>query len=372
MSKQTNDMTQAQDDLALLELMMADLKKSPREFHPTNYWAAYEDKALNEIRAGGLRDFRRRPDEVFRSFGAVDFVHAIADVRFRHSRVFTTWPMNKVPGIGKLSKRLDGILTRYVHVLDGVDWENYVRLGFHFAEAYARGTHAKPISDFDMSLVGNPNGTIAIGGRNYSRQHIQYYLQYAYVSRHINFDTISVLAELGSGMGRQTEIIAQLHPRLTHVLLDIPPQLYVAEQFLAAAFPSRLVSYRETRNWAAMPELEPGRIYILGNHKMPLLANRPIDLFWNSASFHEMEPDVVQNYLSYINPSAHWVYLAENLAGGVKAKAPGDFGILNVTTLDHYTSGLPNFDLIDREPTLRISGKPLKDTNMMFRRKAGR
>jgi hypothetical protein len=82
-----------------------------------------------------------------------------------------------------------------------------------------------------------------------------------------------------------------------------------------------------------------------------------------------MEPDVVREYLGFVNASTKWAYLSENLKGGVKAKKPGDFGILKVTTLEDYKAGLPSFDLIDMSPTLRISGKPLQDHGMMFMRR---
>ncbi|EMM79683.1 sugar O-methyltransferase domain protein [Leptospira interrogans str. 2006001854] len=33
-----------------------------------------------------------------------------------------------------------------------------------------------------------------------------------------------------------------------------------------------------------------------------------IDLFWNAASFQEMEPDVVSNYLTIVNESAKAIF----------------------------------------------------------------
>jgi hypothetical protein len=171
-------------------------------------------------------------------------------------------------------------------------------------------------------------------------------------------------------MGRQTEIFFKLHPESAYLLFDIPPQLYVAEQYLKTVFPGKVVSYNETRDWTDLKAIKPGHIHIFGNSKMPLLATGPVSLFWNSASFHEMEPDVVQSYLQYVNATAEWAYLAENLRGGKRAKAPGELGILKVTTLDHYKEGLPNFDMVDMAPVCRVNGKPLSDHHMMFKRRA--
>lgn len=359
---------QAKDDFEKLELMMTDLKAAPDFFQPTNYWAIYEDRFMKELRQHGLRDFRRRDDLVFRAFGAVDFVNPVARVAISQSRMFRTW-FRWVPGVQTFSTRIDKFLQRYVRNIDDLDLESYTRLGFYFARSKAEQTSARSISDFSMSLVGNPGGVTEIEGKFYTRQMIQYYLQYVDVCRHVDFRELRIFAELGSGSGRQVEILAQLHPKLTFLLFDIPPQIYVAEQYLTAIFPDRVTSYRETREWTDLSQIESGRIYILGNHKMPLLETAQIDLFWNSASFHEMEPDVVRKYLGYVGESTKWVYLSEDLKGGVKAKKPGDFGILQVTDLEDYISGLPNHKLIEKRQTLRVNGKPLRDHGMIFLRR---
>jgi putative sugar O-methyltransferase len=354
---------QAADDIELLELMMGDLRSADARFQPTNYWAVYEKRFLPQLRQQGLKDFRRQKAMVFRSFGAVDFDHRLATVVMSQSRYLRRFPA--------LGARLDSILARYVRLLDGMDMETYVRLGYYFAKDYASASSAKPLSDFSMSLVGNPPGVVDIDGKLYTRQMVQYYLQYAYACRFLDFDKVQLVAELGSGMGRQTEIFFKLHPNAAYLLFDIPPQIYVAEQFLKAAFPRRVVSYRDTRSWKDLEDVRGGFIYIFSSHHMPLLATRAIDLFWNSASFHEMEPDVVRGYLAFVNATSRWVYLSENLKGGVKAKRPGDLGILKVTTLDDYKAGLPEFDLVDMAAALRINGKPLQDQQMMFRRRSG-
>jgi hypothetical protein len=71
------------------------------------------------------------------------------------------------------------------------------------------------------------------------------------------------------------------------------------------------------------------------------------DLFWNSASFQEMEPEVVLNYLGPVNRRARGVFLREVMEGWRVARRPGTYGVLTPTTLDHYTRALSNFHLVD-------------------------
>ena len=100
-----------------------------------------------------------------------------------------------------------------------------------------------------------------------------------------------------------------------------------------------------------IPEVEKGKIFIFGNWKFPILEQLEIDLFWNSASFQEMEPDVVSNYLKYVNTQAKAVYLLETMKGKKIAKKKGDPGVIKKTTFQDYKNGLANFQLIDISPT---------------------
>ena len=141
-------------------------------------------------------------------------------------------------------------------------------------------------------------------------------------------------------------MIKKLHPDICFMVFDIPPQLYVCEQYLSAVFPDSVVSYRETRENGFVPEPERGGIFIMGNWKFPVLESMDVDLFWNALSFQEMEPNVVANYLSYVNRLAEAVYLYEYMGGQKLAKQRGDTGVIEKTTSEHYKNGLANFELV--------------------------
>ena len=57
-----------------------------------------------------------------------------------------------------------------------------------------------------------------------------------------------------------------------------------------------------------------GKILCLG-WKFPMIEEIPVDLFWNASSFQEMEPEVVANYLKFVNRAAKSVYLLEVMGG---------------------------------------------------------
>ena len=170
-----------------------------------------------------------------------------------------------------------------------------------------------------------------------------------YCCQFIDFDKINSLAEIGSGSGKQIEVIKKLHPNIDFYLFDIPPQEYVCEQYLKAVFPTSVISYRIARNISKIENTQKGSIYIFPVWKLSTLENLNYDMFWNAASFQEMEPKIVLNYLTFVNQqTSKGIFLYETMTGKEIAANVGDHGVLNPTNISHYTQGLKDFVLCDQ------------------------
>jgi putative sugar O-methyltransferase len=216
---------------------------------------------------------------------------------------------------------------------------------------------AHPVKDVEVSLAGNPEDAFVINGRVITMNALERYLRYSYCfAHHRAFDNVAVIVELGGGSGTQVEVIKRLHPNVCFLMFDLPLQLYVCEQYLSTAFPDSVISYRETREMKALPAAMEGKILFFGTHHFPIIADANVDLFWNSSSFQEMEPDVVGNYLSYVNDNVRAVYLKEIMVGKELAKKAGSLGVLEQTTLQHYQAGLSKFKIDDISPVLTQTG----------------
>ena len=88
--------------------------------------------------------------------------------------------------------------------------------------------------------------------------------------------------------------------------------------------------------------------------KFPIIEQLDVDLFWNSASFQEMEPDVVDNYIKYVNQNARHIYLCGRIDGKEIAEAKGKHGVLKQTTLENIYQGLLNFNCINMKPLTEV------------------
>ena len=312
---------------------MTDLINGPEPYRPTNYWSHYEKSFLPELRRKGLRDFRSRRHSTLDSFGAVD-LPIEANVRLRHG-------FRGAGAVNRMIRRILDVASPLVKLeIDymaprpvaeyfyGYVESKFERLGLDLARC--------PTTNF-----GRPLDAQDIGGGTWSLTHLQYCSMFADAARHVRLGNEPVVCELGSGMGRNIEVIANLYPAATLIAIDIPPQLYVAHQYLSKAFPNRVVRYDEAIRLdptdASARTAVQGKIVILPSWRMPAWSSAKIDVFWNSASFQEMEPEIVANYLKLVvQMSPEWIYINASPKGNYWGEWKPGRGGTKQPVVEHY------------------------------------
>ncbi len=83
---------------------------------------------------------------------------------------------------------------------------------------------------------------------------------------------------------------------------------------------------------------------MFGNWQFPLLKGYEFDIFWNAASFGEMEPHVVMNYLSYVSGKVEWIYLLQARKG---KEGSADSGVEKPITFEDYNKMLSGYKLVE-------------------------
>jgi hypothetical protein len=78
-----------------------------------------------------------------------------------------------------------------------------------------------------------------------------------------------------------------------------------------------------------------------------------IDVFWNAASFGEMEPEVVENYLSYVVGNAKWIYLLQARHG---KETVGKTRVHRKTVFEDYVGYLSGYSLVDERDARKALG----------------
>src|SRR5262245_3310373 len=351
---------QVPDDVELLEEMMRGLASAPEAYQPTDYWAFYEKRFLPELKRLGLRDFRRRERSVLDSFGAVDLpIQA-------ELTVAGGWPTRSLAALAAsifrrynaMAAEIVGLNTRAVTPF----FYRYVREKF---AACGLDLRTCPTTRF-----GNPRDLCGLDGGLWSTIHLIYCSMWADAVRYIRLGATPVIAELGAGLGRMFEIWGHLFPKATLLLFDIPPQLYVSHQYLTRVFGKRVVSYGdalqlEVPTTAGIPPAALGKIIILPTWQLPQWCHAKIDVFLNSPSFAEMEPDVVSNYLGLVKQMhPDWIYINALSEG----KPRGQLGTKEPVPATLYSACLtPGYRLAHVYPTDYFVVQPEEYQSYLFR-----
>ncbi len=207
--------------------------------------------------------------------------------------------------------------------------------------------NALPVTSIETSTFGAPADLFKIQGKNYTMMFLSYYLRYCFAHKNINFKGDEIIVELGSGSGHQVEVLKKLYPGITVLCFDLPSQLYVCEEYLTNALGKETVISAEVAlDLTNLSSIEKGKVYMFGNWQIPLLKNFKFDVFWNAASFGEMEPGIVKNYLSYVLANAEWIYLLQARKG---KESSANSGVEKSITFEDYNQMLLHYKLIDEE-----------------------
>jgi len=224
---------------------------------------------------------------------------------------------------------------------------------FRLCELSGQIAGVRPLSEFKMSDVLKPEYTFTKNGNQYSYPVLYSYLHYVNCARHVDFEEVENIIEIGPGAGRQVEVIRKFHPHINFYLLDVAPTLYFCERFLSATFPDAVIPYRDIREQEQFSIEGVGRIAHLGHGKIENL--RPVGqtLSFNTAVFCLMSPVDAERYFRQLMTLANMVYVCEPK----RPDCTDIYGIAESACLDDIERFLAEeFDLLESERAIMPLG----------------
>lgn len=119
------------------------------------------------------------------------------------------------------------------------------------------------------------------------------------IVQEINIAKKMEIIELGAGYGRVAYIFLKTLPKVKYCIVDIPPALYVSQEYLRKIFPKEFFFFfRQFNNFKEIEkDFLDARIRFLLPHQIEYLPKDSFDIFVNISSFHEMRNDQIQNYI---------------------------------------------------------------------------
>ena len=319
------------DNQRLSNLLQA-YRTAPEEFQATSYWESYEKDILATIDALEPEKLRSGRYKILSTFGFNDTVYSWQG----KSSVIERFVLRLFTAMFSNIRDIAPYKVRIADIRESA---------YHHCELMGELAGARPIGSIEVSTFGGPSDLFEVAGKKYSMPFLNFYLRYCFAQRVISMTGDECIVELGSGSGYQVEVLKKLYPDMTILCFDLPAQIFLCETYLTKALGSeQIVGTETTRNWQDLSGLQKGSVHFFGNWQFPLLEPLPIDIFWNAASFGEMEPDVVENYLRYVKGNADWVYLLQARHG---KETSGKSHVEKATGLDDYTRFLNGYALCD-------------------------
>ncbi len=318
----------------IMEDLLREYRSSPKEFHVTSYWAFYEESILDTVHAIELNQLRSGKYPILATFGFNDVVY--------------TYHTNQ-PLLKKLIfKFIQQYLIKDRPILPySLQTSDIQEIAYHHCELIANITNSISVGTIEVSTYGNPQDIFEINGHKYTMQFLNYYIRYCFSQKHISYQGDEIIVELGSGSGYQVEILKKLYPNITVLCFDLPAQIYLCEKYLTQALKTvNTIGTETTLKWKDLSGIKRGGVHFFGNWQIPLLQDFKFDVFWNAASFGEMEPDIVKNYLKYIKGNASWIYLLQARHG---KETVGKTYVKDPITLDDYKRLLSGYVLQEEQ-----------------------
>lgn len=314
-----------------LEKLYDAYQQAPGIFHVSRYWQAYEQQILETVKTADLRELRSGKYPIFSTFGFNDMVynyHPNMPFYVREAR--------------KLVRKL--FIDNRASLPYSLTLSDIREMAGRHCLLQGQVSGARALTAIEASDFGHPQDLFLFQGKRYTMSFLNFYLRYCFAQEHVGFRGDETVVELGSGSGYQTEILKKLYPGLTILCFDLPAQLYLCEHYLTGVFGAEVIGGSEKNlGLTNLQGLEKGKIHFLGNWQMPLLQGFAFDIFWNAASFGEMEPRIVANYLGYVTGQAAWIYLLQARHG---KESTATTGVATPIRLEDYQPMLGSYELL--------------------------
>ena len=284
--------------IAAIDAMTDEVMSGPEIYRPSRFWEELNKRNRRQIVETGLGSFKRTVNQNYFNFLIVGPRHP----QFR--RLLRSWLSRPRPAV--LGARL--VDWEFVEVRDDrvgpfrrrrarFWYALFVALLWEFAQR--RGARHR-LDVLEEPTLGNPI-LVRFGRRSITQDLANSALELDAIEEAMTHslregDTVM---ELGAGYGRLAWMALASTPGLRYILVDIPPALAIAEDYLTTLFPERRAfRFRHFDHYEdILAELGEAEMAFLTPNQLEALPPQGADVFINISSFHEMRPDQVANFL---------------------------------------------------------------------------
>lgn len=297
-------MTGIRDDPALLAAMLKDMETQDPATVATPYWQPYVSRVAAALKSDGLSAFRSSW-AISKGYGD-PILSGPRDLTNRPLELLAFRILRSVPVLNRLVRAYE-IIVRW-----NIDHARAGQARFYrlLLCDLKQGLFADGIPD---TMVGHPGEWVEIGGERYAPLYLELAHRLQLASTRMPLASLTSYCEIGAGFGGSVHLLVETCPAVRKVLLvDIPPMLYVQTQYLRSFYGTAVRAYDETIGSEAISFSDDDRLEIIpiAPWQIDQVEGIRVDLFWNAASFQEMEPSIVRRYAEFASQlTPDWVYI---------------------------------------------------------------
>lgn len=276
----------------ILRSMFDCFTKGNQIYQPSKFWEFYNEKNIKQLEIEGIENIKQT---VARNY--FTWLVRIKDRQFRYlvkNTKIISWPSILFGPPAHVScmhlswsqRTLLAIFTRML-------WRNVERIDVEGLLNY--------ISE---PRQGNPF-EIFLDNKLISQDLANSVLEYYSIREHFKAPKTekATFCELGAGYGRNAHVFLNVFPKGKYIIIDIPPALYVAQEYLSSVFPDKkCFTFRCFDLFEEIEqEFHDADIVFLLPHQAAMLPAKCIDLFINISSLHEMQLQQIKEYFRLID-----------------------------------------------------------------------
>lgn len=320
----------------LVESISNDMDNVDECFRPTHFWRMGAEYLQQDLDTYGITKFRSLPSTLGYFVPTYLFNGMITEPK-KYAELASSCQDIAVTPKAKL------------FMTDFLSGESQARADFRVYLA-SQSNRAPYTEHFSESKVGEPVEHFEFEGRNYSRSSLNYLLGINFLKQHISDLSVKTVVEIGGGFGSLGEILLSDERNDTfYINVDIPPTCIFSTFYLQSVFgQSHVADYSVlSKQVLVIDDLRSKyKAAIMCPWQLPSLEGK-IDLFVNFISFQEMEPDIVENYLSEIDRLQSTYILLRNLREGKQlAHDDSQVGVKKAIKSGDYDKFLPDYELL--------------------------
>lgn len=281
----------------ILTQMFNELKEAPSIYQPSSFWIDLNKIHLKQLMDTNIDSFKRSVNMRYFNWGVLAIIRHQLSIALSQILKGNFKPILKSKFIYSDSKSKKKF--KRFSFMSAFVYKVFVS---SFADHISQIDYLNLLDQIEEPLTGNPF-VINYKNKLISQDLCNSIHEFYTIQQSVTFPKKMKIAELGAGYGRLAFIFLKVLPDSSYCIIDIPPALYVSQNYLSAIFPGEKVfKFRPFPSFKKVKkEFEESRIRFLMPHQIKLLPKKQFDLFITISSLHEMRRDQIRNYIRQID-----------------------------------------------------------------------